>query len=306
MKKILVVTYSQSGQLEEIVGNILKGINETIQVHYEKLKPIPDYPWPWIGTSFWDAMPECVRHIPSELEALNVNPNNKFDLVILGYPIWFLSPPVPITTFLRSEKGKQLINNTPVVTVIGARNMWVSAQEDVKKMIDEAGGLLSGNIALYDRITNLISVITIIYWVTTAKKEKYLGIFPKPGIAQNDIDSAVRFGKPIQEALKSGDFQNLQNELLQLNAVELKPHIVSIEKKGKRMFWLWSGFILRKGGPGSKERIGRLKLFKRYLLFVIFAVSPIATLIFYLTYPFFFVHINRKMAYYKGVKLNKL
>jgi hypothetical protein len=69
------------------------------------------------------------------------------------------------------------------------------------------------------------------------------------------------------------------------------------------MFWLWSGFILKKGGPGSTERVGRLKLFKNYLLFVIFAVSPVATLIFYLTYPFFFLQIKRKLKYYKGVGL---
>jgi len=303
MKRILVITYSQSGQLDEIVGNILKPIKGEIEIYHEQLKPIPDYPWPWHGTTFWDAMPECVRHIPSEIEPLSINADEKFDLIILGYPIWFLSPPVPITTFLKSDIGKKLLKDTPVVTVIGARNMWVSAQEDVKKMITEAGGKLKGNIALFDRNNNLISVVTIIYWVTTAKKDKYLGIFPKPGIAQKDIDSADRFGPPIQKAVESGKFENLQNELLRLKAVELTPSIVSIEKKGKRMFWLWSGFILKKGEAGSIERVGRLKWFKRYLLFVIFAVSPIATLIFYLTYPFFFLQIMKKMKYYSGVNL---
>ena len=69
------------------------------------------------------------------------------------------------------------------------------------------------------------------------------------------------------------------------------------------MFRIWSGMILRKGGPGSKARIGLLKIFKWYLLFVIFAVSPIATVIFYMTYPFFFIKINKNMKYYKGVML---
>ena len=163
--------------------------------------------------------------------------------------------------------------------------------------------LLKGNIALCDKHNNLVSVVTIIYWVTTAKKERFKGVFPKPGIAQQDIDDAVRFGPPILDAVSNNNFENLQNELLSLNAVELKPSIVSIEKKGKRMFWFWSGFIRKKGGPGSPERIGRLKMFKRYLLFVIFAVSPVANLIFYLTYPFFFVQIRRKMRYYSGVEL---
>ena len=303
MKRILVITYSQSGQLDNIVENILKPIEDKVQIHYESLKPVPDFPWPWTDTTFWDAMPECVRHIPSELEPLTVNSVEKFDLVIIGYPIWFLSPPVPITTFLKSEIGKKIIKNTPVVTVIGARNMWVSAQEDVKKMILQAGGKLKGNIALFDRNHNLVSVVTIIYWVTTAKKDKYLGLFPKPGISDEDIANAGRFGTPILDAIESGNLDELQKELLQLKAVELTPSIVSIEKKGKRMFWFWSGFILKKGGPGSPQRVARLKMFKNYLLFVIFAISPIATIIFYLTYPFFFRQVKRNMNYYSGVKL---
>lgn len=303
MKKVLVITYSQSGQTDEIVQNILRPFNGKALIRYEKLKPIPDYPWPWHGTTFWDAMPECVRHIPSDIENLTIDPNEKFDLIMIGYPIWFLSPPVPITTFLKSETAKKLLNDTPVITVIGARNMWVGAQEDIKKMIYDAGGKLTGNIVLFDRHNNLVSVVTIIYWVTTAKKDKYLGVFPKPGIEQKDIDTADRFGHPILNSLNSGKFESLQNELLQLKAVELKPNIVSIEKKGKRMFWIWSGFILKKGGPGSPSRVRRLKMFKNYLLFVIFAVSPIATLIFYLTYPFFFYSIKRKMKYYRGVTL---
>jgi len=304
MKNILVITYSQSGQLDQIVESILKPMKDKVQVFYQQLKPIPDYPWPWPGITFWDAMPECVRQIPSELESFTIDTGRKYDLVILGYPVWFLSPPVAVTTFLKSQNAKKLLKDTPVITVIGARNMWVSAQEDIKKMILEAGGKLKGNIALSDRHQNLVSVITIIYWVTTAKKDNYLNIFPKPGISDSDIKSAEKFAAPILKALNEDSYNGLQNELIHLKAVELVPSVVSIERKGKKMFWLWSGFILKKGGPGSTKRVGRLKLFKIYLLFVIFAVSPFATLIFYLTYPFFFLQIKNKMKYYKGTSLN--
>ena len=88
-----------------------------------------------------------------------------------------------------------------------------------------------------------------------------------------------------------------------MGAVELAPDITSIERKAKRIFYIWSGFILKKGGPGAKERIGRLKMFKWYLLFVIFAVSPIASLVFYLTYPLFYRRIRKNMTYFKGVAL---
>jgi hypothetical protein len=223
--------------------------------------------------------------------------------VIIGYPIWFLSPPIPLTTFLKSEEGKKVLNGKPVVTIIGSRNMWAMAQEEIKKMIAEAGGKLKGNISLFDRHNNLVSVVTIIYWMTTGKKDKLKGIFPKPGISDEDIAKAERFGAPILASLKSNNFEALQDELLELNAVDLNASIVSIEQKGKRIFKVWAKFILRKGGPGNPNRISRLKMFKYYLLFVIFAVSPIANIIFYLTYPLFYFKIKRKMKYFRGVSL---
>lgn len=303
MKNVLVITYSQSGQLDEIVENILKPLKGKVNLSRHKIKPIPSFPFPWNEMTFWDAMPESVEMIPARIEQVEFDANKKYDLIILGYPIWFLSPPIPLTTFLKSEEAKIIFNNTPVITVIGSRNMWVNAQEDIKIMINEAGGNHVGNISLHDRHHNLPSVVTITYWMMTGKKDRYLGIFPKPGISDKDIKEASKFGKPIIEALNKEEFANLQNELLDLNAVELEPSVVSIENKGKRIFKIWSKFILKKGGPGDTSRTTRLKFFKWYLLFVIFAVSPIATLIFYLTYPFFFLKINRKMSYYKGVKL---
>lgn len=302
MKNVLIITFSQSGQLNEIISNISKGFSSDINVQYEKLVPVPDFPFPWEGISFYDAMPESVNLIPSQIKPVSFNPDEDFDLIILGYPIWFLSPPIPLTTFLLSDEAKRVMNGKPVVTVIGARNMWVMAQEDIKRMINNNGGILSGNIALNDRHNNLLSVVTIIYWMVSGKKERYLGIFPLPGISETDIVGVSRFAPVIAEALEHGSFNNLQSKLLDIKAVELSPNIVSTEEKGKKIFKIWSGFILKKGGPGSPNRVGRLNMFKWYLLFVIFVVSPIVSLFFYLTWPLFFVRIRRKMKYYSGVE----
>ena len=253
MKKVLVITYSQSGQLEEIVANVLKPLAGKVQVFHKKLSPVPDFPFPWTDVSFWDAMPESVRMIPSKIKPLSIDPDEDFDLVILGYPIWFLSPPIPLTTFLKSPEAKKILNGKPVLTIIGSRNMWVGAQEDIKKMIAENGGILKGNISLRDKHNNLSSVVTIIYWMISGKKDRYLGIFPKPGISDKDIAEAERFGKPVLQSVESGNFDMLHEELLRLKAVELIPNIVSIEKKGKRLFKIWSAFILKKGGPDRKS-----------------------------------------------------
>ena len=303
MKKILVVTFSQSGQLDKIVSNISNNFPDNIEIHYEKLVPNPPFPFPWKDISFYDAMPESVKMISSNLEPILFDPDEDFDLIILGYPIWFLSPPIPITTFLKSHEAKRVMAGKPVITVIGARNMWVMAQEDIKKMIKDIGGLLKGNIALCDRHFNLISVVTIIYWMMTGKKERYLGLFPVPGISDTDIEDVKRFADVINQAVVNNDFNNLQERLLSLKAIELSPNVVSTEEKGKKIFKIWSEFILKKGGSGSAKRVRRLNMFKWYLLFVIFVVSPIVSVFFYITYPLFFLKIRRKMKYYSGVEL---
>lgn len=302
MKKVLVVTYSQSGQLDEIVSNTLKALEGEVDIVWEHLRSSPEYPFPWKDIHFWDAQPECVEMIPGELEPLKFDTNIDYDLIILGYPIWFLSPPIPLTTFMKSEEAKKVMNGKPIITIIGSRNMWVTAQENIKAMISENGGKLVGNISLRDRHHNLPSVVTIIYWLTTGKKDRMWGIFPLPGISDKDISESVRFGKPVLEALQNDNFNNLQHKLLELRSVEIVPSVLSLEKKGKKIFGIWSKFIRKKGGPGNPARVPRLKMFKWYLLTVIFLVTPIATLVFYLTYPLFYFQIKRNLKYYSGVK----
>ena len=303
MAKVLVVTYSQSGQLDEIVSNVVSSLADRVELVVEQLKPIPDFPFPWKGIDFYDAMPESVEMIPSALAPFKFNPDDHFDLIIMGYPVWFLSPPIPITTFLKSKEVAKVMKNTPVVTVIGSRNMWVNAQEDIKRMIADNGGKLVGNISLRDRHNNLASVITIIYWMGTGKKDRYLRIFPKPGVSDKDIEDAKRFGKPILDAITTKNFNQLQDKLIALNAVELDPNVVSTENKGKKIFKLWSAFILKKGASGNPSRFNRLLMFKYYLLFVIFIVSPFVSLVFYLTYPIFYNRIKLKLKYYQSVSL---
>ncbi len=304
MKKILVVTYSQSGQLNEIVDNVVKTFNSDVQIVIEHLQPDPPFPFPWTNISFWDAMPDAVSLIPHKLKPFAFNPDEDFDLIMLGFPVWFLSPAIPMTSFLKSPEAAKVMKNKPVVTVIGARNMWVNAQEDIKKMIANNGGRLVGNIALRDKANNLSSVVTIIYWMMTAKKEKLWGIFPKPGISDEDIAAAARFGKPISESLTTGEFTELQQNLQSLGSIDLIPNVVFMELRGKKFFYKWAKFIRKKGEHGNPNRVGRLKMFKWYLLIAIFVASPIAILLFYLFLPLTWWNFRNKLAYFKGVDLN--
>ncbi|NOZ33717.1 MAG: dialkylresorcinol condensing enzyme DarA [Chlorobi bacterium] len=282
MKKILVIYYTQSGQIKDIINSVLKDAktDKNVQIDYYKIEPEEDYPFPWRPSSkFYDVFPESVKSIDCKLKALIVNNSYEYDLVILGLQVWYLSPSIPISSFLKSDEAKNILKGKPVITVYGTRNMWVSANKTVKNLIKNTGGHIIGNIVFSDKHHNLISVITIVRWLINRKKEasKY---FPEAGVSTNDIVSASKFGNPILYSLTNKNFDNLQNELLKLNAVQIDYHIMKTELTGIRIFHIWASIILKNSQPNSKKRKRLLKLFSYYLFFVIYAVSPVASLIF--------------------------
>ncbi|MFD2822381.1 dialkylresorcinol condensing enzyme DarA [Lacinutrix iliipiscaria] len=304
MKNVLVIHYSQSGQLTEIVNNIATPLtNDGIQVDYHRIKMEKPFPFPWNKAAFFGAFPETFLQVPEKVNAVPQNIlNKKYDLIILGYQVWYLTPSIPINSFLNTPDAKQLLANTPVVTVIGCRNMWIMAQEKMKKTLKELQANLVGNIALVDRHINHISVITISEWMFSGKKERFLGVFPKPGVSQKDINEAVKFSPIISKYINKGDFSQLQKALLQENAVKIKPFLVTTDKRANLIFSKWAKLIQSKGDKNSQKRIFWVKFFNYYLLFAIWIIAPIVFILFLLTYIFSIHKIKKDKLYYSSVK----
>lgn len=280
VKQILLIHYSQSGQGKAIAENILSGFpSEETMVDQYPLQPNPPYPFPWTSDRFFDAMPESVEGIPCHLEIPEGNFDKHYDLILFVYPVWYLSPAIPAAAFLQSAQARKLMSGKPVVTISGLRNMGVAALNDVKKYLSEIGAQHAGNIALRDTHNNLVSVLTIIRWLMKGQKEASKNL-PEAGVKQKDIAAASRFGKLISEALKEQDLQNLNEDLIKTGANDLDYAVMNMELKAKRIFGIWSQLILKKGSAGDSRRIKRVRLFKYYLLAVIFVVSPIAGFIF--------------------------
>ncbi len=302
MKKVLVIYYSQTGQLKKIIENILTEIKEKIEIDYCEIIPQKPFPFPWTANVFFDAMPESVQLIPESILPMDI-PNKDYDLVILGYQPWFLSPSIPINSFLQSEQAK-FLENQKVLTIIGSRNMWLNAQEKVKESLQKLKATLVGNIVFYDNNPNLISVLTVIRWTFKGQKEKST-FLPEAGVQQKDIEKGARFGEPILNCLELNDFQNLQQNLLKLNAVDLKPGLIILEKRGINNFRKFSKFILAKGKRGDPNRLSRVKLFQRLLLIGVFILSPISNLTAYIQSVINNKSLKAKVNYFKSINYHK-
>lgn len=299
MKKILVIYYSQSNQLKEILDSICLPLKENAQVDFYEIKMRNPYPFPWDKEAFFNVFPESFQQVPQPIEEIpEAIKSTNYDLILLGYQVWYLSPSIPINSFLKSEQAQILLANKPIITVSGSRNMWVMAHEKIKKLFVDCKVNLVGNIALVDRHLNHISVITIVQWMFTGKKEKYLGIFPKPGVSNKDIQESTKFGQIINHFLVdlNGNFKNLQKEIVANNGVEIKPFLVEMDQKANKMFKVWSKITIN-----AKNRKFRLKLFNYYLLVAIWLIAPIVFILHLALYPFKYFGYQKSKKYYQGL-----
>jgi hypothetical protein len=274
--RILVLYYTQTGQLRQILDSVVADIAGQADIDYAEIEPEKPFPFPWKALEFFDAMPETVEHLPAPIKMPAAGALNKhYDLIVFGYQPWFLNPSQPTTAFLKSEYAK-VFNDRPVVTVVGCRNMWLHAQEKVKAYIEAANGRLVGNIVLNDTNPNLVSLLTVIRWSFKGQKEAS-GVLPAAGVQDEDIRDARRFGATIYKHLKSDSLVSLHEELLSQGAVNLKPGLVILEQRGIKNFRFWAKFIRERGGPGDPKRAGRVLMFKNLLLVAIFVLSPISS-----------------------------
>lgn len=275
MKKILVLFFTQSGQQKRILQFLVKPfVDGGHEVHFEEVKPVEKYPFPWSAYQFFNAFPETFTQQPLPLQPVSAKAFENYDLVILGYQPWFLTPSRPISSFLQSDEGRKILNDKKVVTIVGCRNMWLGAQEKVKRRFKELNANLIGHVVLIDRGGNLTSLITILRWMLTGKKEAFW-FFPPAGVAENDIQHVTVFGNIIKSAFDSNDLSSLQGMLNQEGAIEIRPNLVLMERRGQKAFSVWSKFIASGGAVHSTNRKIRVYVFMYLLPTVIFILTPL-------------------------------
>ncbi|MBK9700301.1 MAG: hypothetical protein IPO79_09440 [Flavobacteriales bacterium] len=216
-------------------------------------------------------------HDPVPLEPLNVPPEGPYDLVILGYTIWFLNPSIPMTSFLKHPDAARYLADRPVLTVVGARNMWVLAQEHMRSAVAALRGRLVGHITVVDRSPNLVSVITIIRWMFWGRRDPFL-VFPAAGIRAEDMDASARFGRVLVEHLSAGDLRGLNAALRQEGSIRIVPSLLMLEKRATFLFGKYRRYILAKVHRDPASRLRRVKVFSTLLTIGVFILGPLTTL----------------------------
>ncbi|MDD0970175.1 MULTISPECIES: dialkylrecorsinol condensing enzyme [Pseudomonas] len=288
--------------MKQIAESFIRPIidSHSVTVDVEELKPITPYPFPWPFGQFIDQFPEAVSLVAPALHPFQFDQSKKYDLIILAYTVWFLSPSPPITAFLKSGEGKTVLNGTPVITLIACRNMWLEAQEQVKQLIGQANAHVLDNVVLTDRGSFLKTLVTTPRWMLTGKRNAFLGIFPRAGIHNNEIVATQRFGKALLFSLLYGDMQKREPVLTGLKAATVDQRLIGSEKIARRSFLIWGKLFRTLGPQGHLLRKLAAIAYGLFLIVVIATVVPLTMIIRVLLRPWRKQAIEKELQYFEG------
>ncbi len=286
MRRVLALYYSQSGQLEAIARSFTKPLAECadIDLRLVCLEPAVSYPFPWPLYRFFDVLPESVLMEPPPMKPFSFRDSDKADLVLLFYQVWFLSPSLPMTGFLRSKEAAVLAD-TPVVTVVNARDKWVMAQQQVARWVRHHGGRLVDHVAVVHAGSAFGNLVSTLRWLWTGKKKGFWR-FPDAGVPEERIRSLQDYGELVRDGLLDGRIGSGRSVLSHLNPAPRNPHLVRQEEVAYGMFRRWARWIRGMGAQGQLRRAPLILLFVAQLAILIILSFPIGVFLRVFVDPF--------------------
>lgn len=265
MKRVLLVCYSQTGQLRRCADTFVEPMRRAgAEVDVVVPQPKQPYPWPWGFGKFVDAFPECVKGKAPEMDAATLAaPQKKYDLVVIAYQVWYLAPALPIVGWLESEAAN-VLNGTPVVALCACRNMWQRAFVALKRLVSSKGGRIIDHVVREDSGPAWATFWSTPRWVMTGDKVGATKLLPVAGVSDADIATLSQPGGKVAEALISSKLEAsvLNGSEARVNRVFVIPELIA-----RFFFGHWASVIGSAGPPG------------RWLLARLFFVSLCSSLV---------------------------
>ncbi len=263
MKNLLVIYYSQTGQLKEIISNFVMTWNTSYHIDFVEIK-CDDFSFPMSYKQFFDVFPETVLKLPSEIHY--TIDEKDYDCVLLGFQPWFLHTSIPFNSFMQTDDFKKLVRNKPVVLVMDSRNTWRNSLHEVVVETEKNAGIIKGIFVFRNISNNRAGLFPLLYWLITGKKNSSFKMFQGGGILQEIIDSANVYGANAIAALDDANRHYTVIPHIDEEFTSIKYEQWAIEKYLK-----WATFIRRND---FKYRRFKLFLFRVWILFIFFVLTP--------------------------------
>jgi len=286
MKRILLIYYSQSGDAARVAQKLAETLRAPdSELVIERLRPREEYPFPWrrIGR-FFEVLPECHLGPLPKLEPIQFDPDQRFDLIILVYQVWFLTPSLPVQSFLQAPAAR-VLRDRRVLTISVSRNMWHSASETMKVLLERCGARHHDNAALTHQGPAWATFITTPRALLFGKTSRFWG-FPPAGIAETELVRVSRFGEAIRRHLDDPHGPGDGPWLGGLGAVRVNRRYLIADWLGWYWFRAWAHFLKLLGRFGPLPRRAGIYCFVGCLLFAIVVAIPLSMVVRVLLWPF--------------------
>jgi hypothetical protein len=250
----------------------------------EALGPIEDYPYPWRSLDrLFSVFPECFLGPAHGIHPPAFASDERFDLIVLAYQVWYLNPSLPIQAFLRSEHAR-VLRDTPVITLCVSRAMWHSASERMKQMLRAAGAIHVDNVVITHPGPPFTTFVSVPRALLVGKKDRLWRIFPPAEMDARELARCERLGAVVAERLD--ELQSPYRSLLAgLGAVEVKRRYIVPERTAWYLYRGVARLVGRKEERGERSRQMALYVFMVGVLSLICIGLPLCLIMVFLLYP---------------------
>ena len=193
MKRVLVLWWSQSGQLEDCMRAFTAPLQDAgVEIVYARVEPAVPYPFPWNVSAFFGQFPETFREEGVDI-AFEI-PSGDFDTVITASQVWFLKPSPPFTRLL--SQHPELFAGRRVINLVVCRNMWIRGWGRLAERIRGAGGTITDRVVAVHSGSVFASYFTTLAWMLTGRRDaiKPLG---KAEIAAQTVEQVGVLGAKL-------------------------------------------------------------------------------------------------------------
>lgn len=264
MKKALIIFYSQAGQTAKAVEEFRKGLQSGYTCDVAEVRSAETFSFPWKMTAFFRAFPRCHRGPLPEVNVTPPKPWENYDLVVLAYQVWFLSPSLPIQGFLHSQSAQNL-SGKEVLGLVTCRNLFTGAMIRVKRRLTELGAEYLGQITLCERTPLWASFVTTPRWMLTGRKNAF-SIFPEAGLTSAEYAPLAELGRRVADPVQARSAILTSN----LNRVSLE----LMDLVGSSFFRFWSKIIFFAAPKAGAVQDLLLLFFRLNLMLLIISAGP--------------------------------
>lgn len=285
--RILVISFSQTGESARVAQVIAEPLrfagNDVI---HEVLRPMQSYPFPWRNpVRFFDVLPECLLGPAPAMQPVTFDTTVVYDLIILVYQVWFLSPSLPVQGFLASPAAA-VLRDRPVITVSVSRNMWQSASEKMKRLLHAAGAVQIDNVAVTHQGPPWATFVTTPRALLFGKTEPFWGIFPAAGLGAAEVARVQGIGEILRERWANRSKDEPRSLLHDAGAIHINYRYMVPEAVGWHVFMAWAWVIKTLGRCGRWLRTLGICCFMVFLVCAVTVGIPLLTLLTLLLTPF--------------------